>query len=164
MADGMPLVWAAKLQGTILPERVTGSSLIFSLSEAAASDRKSLCILGGAKGVPQQAAEVLAARHAGLTIAGALSPEFGFDGTEEGIRETVAAVKNAAPDLVFVGLGFPRQERLIEILRQELPNSWYLGCGGGITMAAGVTPRAAPILSNVSDWNGYTDLGLSQNG
>jgi N-acetylglucosaminyldiphosphoundecaprenol N-acetyl-beta-D-mannosaminyltransferase len=153
VADGMPLVWAARVMGDMLPERVAGSSLIFPLSEAAAADRKSIYLLGGAEGIPAKAAEALLSRFPDLRIAGTQSPEFGFDKTEEGTRRAVAAVVAAAPDLVFVGLGFPRQERLIERLRQELPNVWCLACGGGIAMAAGVARRASPVVQRLGfEW------------
>jgi N-acetylglucosaminyldiphosphoundecaprenol N-acetyl-beta-D-mannosaminyltransferase len=153
VADGMPLVWAARAKGDRLPERVAGSSLIFPLSAAAAADGKSVYLLGGAEGVPEQAAEALVARSADLRIAGTSSPEFGFDNTREGARRAVAAVAAAAPDVVFVGLGFPRQERLIELVRQELPTAWCLACGGGIAMTAGAVPRASPVLQRLGfEW------------
>jgi N-acetylglucosaminyldiphosphoundecaprenol N-acetyl-beta-D-mannosaminyltransferase len=153
VADGMPLVWAAWIGGHPLPERVTGSSLVFSLSAAAALDGRSVYVLGGAEGVPARAAAVLRARFPGLRIAGTDSPPLGFDRAEDGVRRTVAAVTAAAPDLVLVGLGFPRQERLIERLRQARPGAWYLGCGGGIPMAAGVTPRASRVVQRVGlEW------------
>jgi N-acetylglucosaminyldiphosphoundecaprenol N-acetyl-beta-D-mannosaminyltransferase len=153
VADGMPLVWAARVKGDVLPERVAGSSLIFRLSEAAAADGKSVYLLGGVEGVPEKAAETLVARFANLRIAGTQSPEFGFDKTEEGARQAVSVAAAAAPDLVFVGLGFPRQERLIEQLRQELPNVWFLACGGGISMAAGVVSRASPVIQRLGfEW------------
>ena len=53
--DGMPLVWAARLGGEPLAERVTGSSLIFSLSDAASRESRSVYLLGGALGVPDAA-------------------------------------------------------------------------------------------------------------
>jgi len=65
----------------------------------------------------------------------------------------VAAVAAADPRLVFVGLGFPKQERLIENLRQALPGSWFLGCGAGIPMAAGVVPRASAFTQKLGlEW------------
>jgi N-acetylglucosaminyldiphosphoundecaprenol N-acetyl-beta-D-mannosaminyltransferase len=153
VADGMPLVWAARVGGQPLPERVAGSSLVFTLSAAAAADGRSVFVLGGAEGVPEKAAAALQARSPGLRIAGTDSPPLGFDLTDEGVRRAVAAVEAAAPDLVLVGLGFPRQERLIEHLRRVRPHAWYLGCGGGISMAAGVTPRASPLLQRVGlEW------------
>lgn len=153
VADGMPLVWAARLQGALLPERVAGSSLIGPLSAAAAADGKSVYILGGAEGIPQRAGAALTARFPTLRIAGAQSPAYGFDATAEGAREAIAAVVAAAPDLVFVGLGFPRQERLIEQLREHLPGAWFLACGGGIGMAAGVVRRASPAIQRLGlEW------------
>jgi N-acetylglucosaminyldiphosphoundecaprenol N-acetyl-beta-D-mannosaminyltransferase len=153
VADGMPLVWAARAAGDVLPERVAGSSLITTLSAAAAQAGRSVFLLGGADGVPDMAARTLVARSSGLRIAGADSPPFGFDETEEGVQRTVAKVAAAGPDLVFVALGFPRQEQLISRLRQELPEAWFVGCGGAITMMAGVTPRAPRTMQRLGlEW------------
>jgi N-acetylglucosaminyldiphosphoundecaprenol N-acetyl-beta-D-mannosaminyltransferase len=153
VADGMPLVWAARASGQALPERVAGSSLVFSLSAAAAADGRSVFLLGGADGVPEKAAEALRLRFPNLRIAGTDSPPFGFDETAEGVRRAVAAVAAAAPDLVLVGLGFPRQEKLIEQLRRARPSAWYLACGGGIPMAAGVVRRASPLVQRLGlEW------------
>ena len=153
VADGMPLLWAARVGGTVLPERVTGSSLVFSLSAAAAADGRSVFLLGGADGVPERAAQALVARSASLEIAGTESPPFGFDQTDAGVRRAVATVAAAAPDLVFVGLGFPRQERLIERLREALPSAWFVACGGAIPMAAGVVRRASPAMQQLGlEW------------
>lgn len=153
VADGMPLLWASRVAGAELPERITGASLVFSLCEAAAVDGRSVFLLGGADGVPGKAAAVLRARFPHLRVAGTDAPPFGFDRTAEGVRQAVAGVVDAAPDLVFVGLGFPRQERLIEQLRRAWPGAWYLACGGGITMAAGIAPRASRLVQRLGlEW------------
>lgn len=153
IADGMPLVWAAQIGGHALPERVPGSSLIRSLSRAAVADGKSIYLFGGAPGVPEAAAKELTMEIPGLQVVGAQSPEFGFDSNEQGVRQAVTSVVSAAPDLVFVGLGFPRQEILIERLRLSLPHSWFLACGGGIAMTAGVTRRASPLMQRLGlEW------------
>src|SRR3954452_23201097 len=70
VADGMPLVWASRLQGTPLPERVAGSNLIVSLSAAAASLGYSVFLLGGTPGTAQLSSEVLRTRFSGLNVAG----------------------------------------------------------------------------------------------
>lgn len=153
VADGMPLLWAARVNGEALPERVTGSSLIYSLSAAAARDGRSVFILGGAFGISDAAAANLSARWPALRVVGASSPPFGFDEAEEGIQETIFSVIETKPDLVFVGLGFPRQELLIERLRTALPEAWFLGCGGAISMAADVLPRACPLVQRLGlEW------------
>ncbi len=142
VVDGTPLRWLARLGGTAVPDRVTGSSLIFSLAEGCALEGRSVYILGGAPGVPVRAAAALQYRYPGLTVAGAASPALGFDSRPAELAQTVAAVRAVDPDVVFVGLGFPRQERLIEQLTRELPGTWFIGCGAAIPMAAGELRRA----------------------
>ena len=153
VADGMPIVWAARAAGQALPERVTGSSLVFSLSAAAAADGRSVFLLGGAEGVPDKAAEALRLRSPNLRAVGTDSPPFGFDSTAEGVQRAVAGVVAAAPDLVLVGLGFPRQEKLIEQLQRAWPDAWYLACGGGIPIAAGIADRASSLVQRLGlEW------------
>jgi N-acetylglucosaminyldiphosphoundecaprenol N-acetyl-beta-D-mannosaminyltransferase len=140
--DGMPLLWAAKLRGDPLPERVTGSSMIFSLSESAARHGLSIYLLGGAPEVPERAGVELSRRYPGLVVAGANAPAVGFDATSEGVEAVRARLLAASPDIVFVGLGFPKQERLIAALAPSLPAAWFIACGAAIPFAAGAVPRA----------------------
>jgi N-acetylglucosaminyldiphosphoundecaprenol N-acetyl-beta-D-mannosaminyltransferase len=153
VADGMPLVWAGRIAGDEIPERVTGSSLIHTLSAAAASDGQSVYLLGGAPGVAERAAEALRAQSPGLRIAGVSAPPEGFDGSEESLRAVIDEVVRAAPNLVLIGMGFPKQERLIHRLREVLPNAWYIGCGAAISMAAGDSKRAPTRMQNLGlEW------------
>src|SRR5919107_1883381 len=107
VADGMPLVWASKLSGTPLPERVAGSSLIRSLSEGLGRDGRSIFVVGGAaaaEGVTDgatRAADRLAAECPGLRIAGTLCPDYGFENDEQTYADFCAKVAGAEPDLVF---------------------------------------------------------------
>lgn len=142
VADGMPLVWASRIAGSPLPGRVAGADLIWSLSAAASGTGQSVYLLGGAAGVPQRAAEVLRTRYTGLAVAGTSSPPYGFDTTEATLAPVLADVVRARPDIVFVGLGFPKQERLIDRLAPLLPTAWYVGCGAAIAFAAGAVARA----------------------
>jgi N-acetylglucosaminyldiphosphoundecaprenol N-acetyl-beta-D-mannosaminyltransferase len=142
LADGMPVLWASWLRGQRLPERVAGSSLIWSLTEAAAEHGLSVYLLGGAPGVAEQAGAVLAERHPSLPVAGSYSPPFGADSTPEGRAEIADRVRVANPDIVFCGFGFPKQERVIEDLRPVLPGAWYVGCGAAIAFVAGAERRA----------------------
>jgi N-acetylglucosaminyldiphosphoundecaprenol N-acetyl-beta-D-mannosaminyltransferase len=137
VADGMPLVWASRLGEEPLPERVTGASLIFSLSAAAEAYGWSVYLLGGEPGVPDKAAVRLRSRFPGLRVAGteAPAPDFGLDG----VKERLTA---ARPDIVFIGLGFPKQERVIATVAPGMPGTWFVGCGAAIPFAAGVRRRA----------------------
>lgn len=140
--DGMPLLWAARLRGDRLPARVTGSSLIFSLTSAAALSGRSIYLLGGAPGVPDLAGARLADRYEGLKVVGAAAPPVGFEATADGVAAVREQLVLAAPDIVYVGLGFPKQERLIAQLAPALPGTWFVACGAAIPFAAGALPRA----------------------
>jgi len=144
VADGMPLVWASRLVGQPIPERVAGSALIFSLSEAAAAAGRSIYLLGGTPGTTQglAAADRLSEMYPGLRIAGLHSPPIGFEQSEaeiSGIRDHIC---QAMPDIVYVGLGFPKQEKLIASLAPALPAAWFIGCGAAIGFAGGTMNRA----------------------
>lgn len=154
VADGAPLLWAAWLAGTPLPGRVAGSDLIFSLSEAAAGQGHSVFLLGGAEGVPQRAAARLSQQFDGLKVVGAYAPPVGFEHSGEGLAEVRRRLLDAAPALIFVGLGFPKQERLIQQLRLDLPRSWFLACGAAIPFAAGELVRAPRWMQRVGlEWS-----------
>jgi N-acetylglucosaminyldiphosphoundecaprenol N-acetyl-beta-D-mannosaminyltransferase len=148
VADGMPLIWASKLGGTPLPERVAGSSLIWSLSHGLGRDWRSIFVIGGspaeegASDGATRAADRLSAACPGLRVAGALCPPYGFERSRRAIADLCAKVADAEPDLVFVGLGFPKQEQVIDRLRPKLPDSWFVGCGAAVNFVAGDVERA----------------------
>ncbi len=142
VADGMPLVWASRLQGTSLPERVAGSNLISSLTAAAAQRGRSIYLLGGAPGVADAAARILRQRHANLRIAGVLSPQLGVEDDARQQTEVIGAVCAARPDIVYVALGKRKEERLIERLRSGLPASWFVGVGISLSLLCGDVRRA----------------------
>lgn len=142
VADGKPLVWASRFAGRPLPARVTGADLIWSLSAALAEGGRSIFLLGGRPGIAHRARHVLRQRTPALAVAGVLSPPFGFDTRPAEFQAVCDEVVAACPDLVYVGLGFPKQERVIARLRPRLPRSWFLGCGAAIGFVAGAHQRA----------------------
>jgi N-acetylglucosaminyldiphosphoundecaprenol N-acetyl-beta-D-mannosaminyltransferase len=148
VADGAPVVWASKVKGTPLPARVAGSDLIWSLSAGVAADNRSIYVLGGEPEAigrregARRAAEALLAANPGLRIAGYASPRYGFDSRPAELAAVCQELVDSRPDLVFVGLGFPRQEQLINRLRPQLPSTWFLGCGAAINFVAGDVARA----------------------
>lgn len=142
VADGMPLVWASRLQGTPLPERVTGAALVSSLTAGAAAAGRSLYLLGGAPGVASAAADILMRRHPRLRIAGTLPLPLGFEPGELALRPVADALAQAAPDIIYVALGSPKQDRVIARLRGALPGAWWLGVGAALSFLTGDVPRA----------------------
>jgi len=153
VADGMPLVWAGRIAGEDIPERVTGCSLLFTLTDAAARDGQSVFILGGSPGVPERAAAALQARSPGLRIAGTAAPAVGFDSSPDALQAVIDSVVLAQPNLVLIGMGFPKQELMIRRLRSVLPNAWYIGCGAAIPMASGDSRRAPEAMQRLGlEW------------
>lgn len=142
VADGMPLVWASRIQGTPLPERVTGSNLISSLSSEAARRGRSVFLLGGAPGSAEIAADRLRSSHANLHVTGTYCPPWGFDQVDASFSELTKMVCAGKPDIIYVGLGAPKQELLISRIRSLLPKSWWLGVGVSFSFLSGQVRRA----------------------
>src|SRR4029453_11632952 len=133
VADGMPLIWASRLQRTPLPERVAGSSLISTLSAGAAARGRSVFLLGGAPGPAHAAAPVLRQRHPDIRIAGTSCPARGFEADEFQLERLIEDLRRADPDIIYVALGSPKQERVIGRLRPHLSRAWWLGLGISLT-------------------------------
>lgn len=142
VADGMPLVWASRLQGTPLPQRVAGSNLISSLSAAAGARNRSVFLLGGAPGTAEAAAKVLTDKFPQVKIAGTYCPPVGFEYDPAQVAEIVRQLKEAAADIVYVALGSPKQEKLIERIRAALPQAWWAGVGVSFSFLCGDVKRA----------------------
>jgi N-acetylglucosaminyldiphosphoundecaprenol N-acetyl-beta-D-mannosaminyltransferase len=142
LADGMPLLWAARLQRMRLPERVAGSELIYTLTAAAAKAGRSIFLLGGNLGAAEGAAVKLQELNPELGAAGTHFPPLGFEKDPDQIARMIEALQAAKPDIVFVGLGFPKQEKLIDLLRDRFPQTWFLGVGISFSFVAGQIKRA----------------------
>jgi N-acetylglucosaminyldiphosphoundecaprenol N-acetyl-beta-D-mannosaminyltransferase len=142
VADGMPIVWTSRLLSKPLPERVAGSALIWSLTEAASQSDASIFLLGGNPNAAEVATKVLLEAFPSLRIAGSYRPEFGYESNPAAIAHTISAVVEANPSICFCGLGFPKQEILITELRKHLPQTWFLGVGISISLVAGEFRRA----------------------
>tara|TARA_B100001750_G_scaffold231158_1_gene229013 strand:+ start:234 stop:968 length:735 start_codon:yes stop_codon:yes gene_type:complete len=141
VADGMPLVWASRVAGRPLPERIAGSTLTLDLAERAAREGRSLYLLGGDPGTAAACRASLESRFAGLTIAGTSSPRVGSPANWAEV-ERIAASIEGDPDIVLVGLGSPKQEFLIQKLRQRFPKTWFMGVGITFSFVAGEVARA----------------------
>ena len=142
VADGMPLVWASGLLGNPLPERVAGSALIYRFAERAAREQRSLYLLGGDPGAAEAAGRELCRRYPGLRIAGFSAPRFSATPTPEELQETISVLSEAKPDMLLVGLGSPKQERVIHALRPHFPATWMVGVGISFSFVAGQVTRA----------------------
>ena len=136
--DGVGVLWAARLLGRPLRERVTGSDGVFRISARAAQEGWRVYFLGAAPGVAEEAARRLAARYPGLQVAGTYA---GSPRAEEW-RDIHARLAAARPDVLFVAYGHPRQDLWIDAHRADLPCAVALGVGGAFDFVAGVAVRA----------------------
>jgi N-acetylglucosaminyldiphosphoundecaprenol N-acetyl-beta-D-mannosaminyltransferase len=153
VADGMPVLWLARLAGRPLPGRVAGSDLVWLLAERAAREGRSLFLLGGDEGVAPEAKRVLERRFPGLRVAGCAAPRVSFPPTPQELAGVRAALAAAAPDLVFCAFGSPKQERLAAELAPHFPLTWFLGCGAALSFIAGHRRRAPRAVQRLGlEW------------
>jgi N-acetylglucosaminyldiphosphoundecaprenol N-acetyl-beta-D-mannosaminyltransferase len=153
LADGMPLLWAARLLGRPLPEKVSGSDFVPLLLERAAERGWRVYFLGGAPGVAALARDKLRESLPRLQVVGVDAPAIHVDDPAERRAEVVARVREARPDLVLVALGAPKQEIWIDQTRSDLRPAVLLGVGASLDFVAGTIPRAPRWLSRVGlEW------------
>lgn len=117
--------------------------MVLSLTEAAARDGRSIFLLGGGnEHTAEHAAAMLQTEHPGLKIAGTYYPPMGFERDPEQMERIKATLLSARPDIVFVALGSPKQEKLIGELLPLLPSTWLLGIGISLSFVTGEVKRA----------------------
>jgi N-acetylglucosaminyldiphosphoundecaprenol N-acetyl-beta-D-mannosaminyltransferase len=130
IADGMPVVWASRVLGRPLPERVA----------RAADEGLSILLYGGALGVADRAADLLRRRHPGLQIEGLDAPH--LSSVEEMPVEGLEAIRRARADVLCVALGHPKQDKWIAAYGRQLQTPVLIGVGGTLDFLTGVTRRA----------------------
>ncbi|MEM6863290.1 MAG: WecB/TagA/CpsF family glycosyltransferase [Myxococcota bacterium] len=148
IADGMPLVWASRLQGERLPSRIAGSTLAVRLAREAALRERSIYLLGGQDGAAEQASRILSANSPGLRVAGFAEPFIGNPPSSDELTEMEGLLRRAQPDLLLAGFGTPKQERVLAHLRRVFPKMWMVGVGGTFNFIAGRVRRAPTWLQN----------------
>ncbi len=150
--DGMPLVWLLRLKGHNIRHRVYGPDLMLLLCEEAAKRGWRCFLYGGAPGVPEQLKEVLEKRFPGLKIVGTYSPPFRLLTAEE--DEAVCAMINATkPDIVWVGLGSPKQDIWMYEHREKLDVSVMHGVGAAFDFLTGRVKQAPRWMMNAGlEW------------
>jgi N-acetylglucosaminyldiphosphoundecaprenol N-acetyl-beta-D-mannosaminyltransferase len=147
LVDGMPVVWASRLLGRGLPEKVSGSDLIEPLLEHAMAREWRVFFLGGQEGVGALAAARLKETMPNLSIVGTLAPRVDMTAPKERRTEIVEAIRATRPHLVFVAFGAPKQELWIHEAREDLKPSVFLGIGASLDFIAGTLPRAPRWVS-----------------
>lgn len=152
LCDGTPLVWASKLFGNPLPERVAGSDLIPLLLQIAAVKKYKVFFLGGAPESTQRAVANLRTTHPELNIVGHYSPPFASL-LEMDHDEIVRRIREAQPDLLLVSFGCPKQEKWIDMHYHALGVPVSVGVGATIDFLAGTMKRAPRLMQKTgTEW------------
>jgi N-acetylglucosaminyldiphosphoundecaprenol N-acetyl-beta-D-mannosaminyltransferase len=153
LVDGTPLLWASRLLGQALPERICGSELVLPLLRRAAAHGWGVYLLGGAPGVGLMASAKLRAGVPGLRVVGVDAPSVQLDEPAPRREVVLAAIRAARPDLVLVALGAPKQEIWIDEVREALRPAVFVGVGASLDFLAGVMPRAPRWVSQAGlEW------------
>ena len=145
LADGQPLVWASRLLGVPLPEKISGSDLVLPLMDLAAHRRWRVYFLGGPAGVAAAAARRLE-REVGVQIVGVDSPTIQLD-REPPDDSVVERLLDAHPHLVLVALGSPKQELWIHRVRRIIRPAVAIAVGAALDFLAGRVQRAPLWMS-----------------
>jgi len=153
LPDSTPLIWASKLLGMPLKEKVTGSDLLPSFCKIAARKRYKLFFLGSGPSIAKKAANILTNKNPGLKIVGTYSPPFGFENDEDENRKIVAMIKKCTPDVLFVGLGPPKQEKWIWRYKDEINVPVSIAVGASFDFVAGSVKRAPKWMQQIGlEW------------
>jgi len=141
VADGMPLVWAARLLGRRLPERVAGADLVPALCARAADRGFRVFLLGAAPGVALEAADRLQARDPALNIVGVEFPRIDELAAEQH-EELAERIRESQADLLFAALGQPKGELWLARHYREFGRAVCVQVGASLDFAAGNVCRA----------------------
>lgn len=153
LTDGVPIIWASKFLGTPIKEKISGSDFLIKFCPVAAKKGYRLFFLGGKPGAAEISAEILSERYPGVNIVGISCPPLGFHADRERNARVVEEIKKASPDLVFVGLGAPKQEKWIFSNKDNYGAPVSFTVGASFDFVAGITPRAPLFMQRIGlEW------------
>jgi len=141
-ADGVPLLWAANILGTPLKEKISGSDIFMNICELSAYNKYKVFFLGGKPEAAKRAAEKVKERYSGINIVGVFCPNYGFENNETENNIIISMIVKAKPDILFVGLGAPKQEKWIYKHKDEYKVPVSIGVGATFDFVSGIVKRA----------------------
>lgn len=139
--DGMPLVFLSRMMGEKETDRVYGPDFMMAFSELSVERGYKHFYYGGAEGVPEQLATTMREKFPGLQIVGTYSPPFRALTPEED-EDIVKMINDANPDVIWVGLGSPKQDHWMAQHRDRLNAAALLGVGAAFDFHTGRKPQA----------------------
>ncbi len=149
-ADGTPVVWASKLFGKHLPERVAGIDLFEALLPVSEKKGYKVFLLGTKPEILEKAREVYQERYPGLQIVG---HHHGYY-KQEDEPEIARQIEESGAQLLFIAITSPKKEEFVDRNRKALSGvGFVLGVGGSFDIAAGVYDRAPDWMAKAGiEW------------
>ena len=148
-ADGMPVLWASRLLGRPLKERVTGIDLFIRLLEVSTEKGWRVFFLGAREMVVSKMVALFQERYQSLKIAGYRN---GYWQAEEE-QSVVNEIKKSRADILFVGISSPKKEEFLEKYLEDVRVPFAMGVGGAFDMVVGVTKRAPTWMQEMGlEW------------
>lgn len=148
LTDGMPLVWISHLKKNPVKEKVSGSDFFPHLTALCEEKGYSMYLFGGEGTVPDKAKERLLQSFPGLRIAGTSAPPPGFEKDASLLNTELQKIRDAAPDVLIVCLGCPKQEYLIHDYLDTLQVPFSIGLGATLDFVSGKLKRAPAWMSS----------------
>ena len=151
--DGQPLVWALRALGHPLPDRVYGPTLLeLACARAARSGRRFYLYGGRTQGALVELARALRLRHPGLQIVGGYAPPFRPLTAEEDAA-VIADIRRTRAEVVWVGIGVPKQEKWMAGMRDRVDAPVLVGVGAAFDFHAGLIPQAPARMQKLGlEW------------
>jgi N-acetylglucosaminyldiphosphoundecaprenol N-acetyl-beta-D-mannosaminyltransferase len=147
--DGMGIVWAARLMGIDVPERVPGIDLMEEVIKLCAIKAYRPYFLGATPDVLEASRANIQARFPGLRFAGL---QHGYFKAEQE-ADVIAAIRDSRADCLFIGMPTPRKERLLARLQNDVCVPFIMGVGGAFDVFAGQVHRAPQFVQNIGmEW------------
>lgn len=147
--DSAGVLWAARRQCEPIGERVSGVDLVAKICERSADKGYRIFFLGAEPGIAELAAERMRLIHPGCNIVGARHGYFPAE-SDEVVAQEVALTK---PDVLFVAMGIPRQEKFIQATSSIIGAKVAMGVGGSFDVFSGKTKRAPAIFQKLrAEW------------
>lgn len=148
-ADGQAVVWASRMLGDPLPERVAGIDLMQELLALAERQGFRVFILGAKSDVLSTAVERIHERHPNLQLAGARDGYF----TDDEFAAVAEEVRAARADILFVAISSPKKEYWLGRYGRHIDVPFVMGVGGSIDVLSGLTQRAPRLMQRVGlEW------------
>ncbi len=139
--DGMPMVWLSRLAGFSRVSRVFGPDFMLALTRVLANNGRRVFYYGGAPGIADELASTMQSEYGGIVCSGTYTPPYrDLTGAER--DEVVRIINSARPDVVWVGLSTPKQEKWMAQMRPFLDAPALIGVGAAFDYNTGRVKRA----------------------